>query len=895
MFSKEADLSEYNIDEDYLEMVLQFGYVTMFAVVLPITPLLAYLNNYFESRVDLFKLGSLKRPKVLLRSNIGAWQTCLEIISFIAVLTNCFLLAMISQKLQVLVPSIFAEHMSHEYGRVLAMIALEHILFGIKILMMNVIPDVPRHIQESLARDRLAASTENVKNRLFQLNQNDSTENPNDSSTNLSRQPAEKEPEAMDKEKGLDQTVQSLLQQLSSPYSFNPMSLLSIMGAPILLHQSNLSPYFYLPLAIFYLSYLQTSKDRVDRQAAIGIVSDPQLIKFVNEEMPSWISDSEFHRVEWLNSLLQRLWPTLSLAIEAKVTEMLGPILKANTPFYLSELSIKRFSMGSISPKIVGIRVLQSSDSTIRMDIEIRWAGDPMITLKVGTPPFPTNIELTSLRISSTIRVELLEMMPVIPCFQAISITCMKKPFVDFSLKVAAIDIMNIGPTQDYNITSLVRYIVHSSIENIALYPKKVIIPMTQECDIASLSQLVPVALLDLTIERGTNLKSVNLLGSSDPYVEIKTLEQKFKTKILYKSTQPVWNEHFEIMIYDLSTQVIDLVLYDSNDVSSSMDTCLGRCQLSLGHLKYHQNTQKNFTLQDVDKGSLTVSALLIPLGGAKKNSTKAVNNKSGISHQNAASSMNIDLERLRKGETDVIDDILYDLPIDELNENNLRSDPLFTFDNDDEEDEEDDEDDCEALESIVPKEEDSSPNAATTTSEISSSKSNSPSPLNKDINDKSIQAKANLQNRTQLLKKQVTVRDLNLPTSGVLTITNIKVRNLKPNESSSMFGLFEGAIRPYVVFSIGKHSKETKYLKNNNDPHYPDTFSFIIKNAQDDVLHIRVMDYKKMSSHKLWGDIRIPVLDIAKSAKVEQEYMIEGEIQECFIGCKMSWASTSS
>lgn len=54
---REISLSEYDMDEDYLELVLQYGYATMFAAVFPEAPIFALLNNLFEASIDLSKLG----------------------------------------------------------------------------------------------------------------------------------------------------------------------------------------------------------------------------------------------------------------------------------------------------------------------------------------------------------------------------------------------------------------------------------------------------------------------------------------------------------------------------------------------------------------------------------------------------------------------------------------------------------------------------------------------------------------------------------------------------------------------------------------------------------------------------------------------------------------------
>ena len=41
---------------EYLEMVIQYGFVTIFVTAFPLAPLLALVNNVFELRVDAKKL-----------------------------------------------------------------------------------------------------------------------------------------------------------------------------------------------------------------------------------------------------------------------------------------------------------------------------------------------------------------------------------------------------------------------------------------------------------------------------------------------------------------------------------------------------------------------------------------------------------------------------------------------------------------------------------------------------------------------------------------------------------------------------------------------------------------------------------------------------------------------
>ena len=58
--------------EEYLEMVIQYGFITMFCVSFPLGPLFSYLNNLIEIRIDAFKvLTQYKRPLPKKAENIG--------------------------------------------------------------------------------------------------------------------------------------------------------------------------------------------------------------------------------------------------------------------------------------------------------------------------------------------------------------------------------------------------------------------------------------------------------------------------------------------------------------------------------------------------------------------------------------------------------------------------------------------------------------------------------------------------------------------------------------------------------------------------------------------------------------------------------------------------------
>ncbi|KAM5318967.1 anoctamin-5 isoform 3-T4 [Glossophaga mutica] len=82
---------------EYLETVIQFGFVTLFVASFPLAPLLALLNNVIEIRVDAWKLTTqYRRPVAAKAHSIGVWQDILYGMTVISVASNAFIVAFTS-------------------------------------------------------------------------------------------------------------------------------------------------------------------------------------------------------------------------------------------------------------------------------------------------------------------------------------------------------------------------------------------------------------------------------------------------------------------------------------------------------------------------------------------------------------------------------------------------------------------------------------------------------------------------------------------------------------------------------------------------------------------------------------------------------------------------------
>jgi hypothetical protein len=136
---------------DFDEMVIQFGYVTLFVVAFPITPLLALLANILETRVDASKLCKLvRRPEPRGAANMGTWFDILGFVSFVAVATNVAIICFETPQ--------FDEWFPSEQSQVFAFLIAEHAILLLKFAVAYFVPDEPAEVSTHLLRQEYLVS-----------------------------------------------------------------------------------------------------------------------------------------------------------------------------------------------------------------------------------------------------------------------------------------------------------------------------------------------------------------------------------------------------------------------------------------------------------------------------------------------------------------------------------------------------------------------------------------------------------------------------------------------------------------------------------------------------------------------------------------------------------------
>ncbi|KAG2641480.1 hypothetical protein PVAP13_2KG230500 [Panicum virgatum] len=316
---------------------------------------------------------------------------------------------------------------------------------------------------------------------------------------------------------------------------------------------------------------LRRSRKRVAKTADIkvlGSLGRDDLRKLCGDNFPEWISFPQFEQVKWLNKHLSKLWPFVAEAATAVVKESVEPLLDDYRPPGIKSLKFSKFSLGTVSPKIEGIRIQNLQPGQIIMDIDFRWGGDPSIILAVDAVVASLPIQLKDLQAYTVIRV-VFQLSEEIPCISAVVVALLAdpEPKIQYTLKAVGGSLTAVPGLSD-----MIDDTVNSIVSDMLQWPHSDL-------------ELKPQGRLSVTVVKATSLKNKELIGKSDPYVRLYVRPMfKVKTKVIDDNLNPEWNETFELIVEDKETQSVILEVYDEDKLQQ--DKRLGVAKLALNNLE---------------------------------------------------------------------------------------------------------------------------------------------------------------------------------------------------------------------------------------------------------------------------------------------------------------------
>ncbi|NXP26448.1 ANO9 protein, partial [Scytalopus superciliaris] len=109
------EVNTFSLFNEFLEMMIQYSFTTIFVAAFPFAPLLAFLNNLLEIHMDAKKMMRLHRRMVPRKAkDIGIWLQVLEAIGILAVIGNGLVIAITSDFIPVQVYKYMYSHCARE-------------------------------------------------------------------------------------------------------------------------------------------------------------------------------------------------------------------------------------------------------------------------------------------------------------------------------------------------------------------------------------------------------------------------------------------------------------------------------------------------------------------------------------------------------------------------------------------------------------------------------------------------------------------------------------------------------------------------------------------------------------------------------------------------------------
>lgn len=310
---------------------------------------------------------------------------------------------------------------------------------------------------------------------------------------------------------------------------------------------------------LFIYSQPTDVKDPVIRPLA---EQDSNTLENLLPEIPLWVKNPDYDRVDWINKFLEYMWPYLDKAICKMAKNIAKPLIAEQIPKYkIDSIEFEALSLGSLPPTFQGMKVYITDEKELIMEPSLKWAANPNILVALRAFGLKATVQVVDVQVFASPRITLKPLVPSFPCFAKILVSLMDKPHVDFGLKVVGCDLMSVP-----GLYRFVQEFIKEQVANLYLWPRTLEVPILDPTK----AMRRPVGSLHVKVIRAMKLKKKDLLGASDPYVKIKITEDKLpskKTTVKHKNLNPEWNEEFHYQVRDPETQALQFTVYDWEQV----------------------------------------------------------------------------------------------------------------------------------------------------------------------------------------------------------------------------------------------------------------------------------------------------------------------------------------
>lgn len=290
------------------------------------------------------------------------------------------------------------------------------------------------------------------------------------------------------------------------------------------------------------------------------------------ENLPSWVYFPEKEQAEWVNSIIDQMWPYVDGMVYKILKETVEPEMQKNMPKALNTLYFETIDLGNKPPYVANVKSYPSKEerkSEFIFDMDIVYNGDATIKLAVKK----VKLGLSNIELRGVLRVIFKPLVAEYNPVGGVTVFFLNRPKLKFDLT----NLLNVLDLP--GLKSSLRRITDDVIASFVVLPNRVAVPLAAGVDASDLQYPIPEGVLRVKVVEAKDLiaKDIGFVkkGKSDPYAIIRIGAQSFRTKMISNDLNPEWNETFEAFVDNSEGQELEAVIYDED--TSSKDSKIGR------------------------------------------------------------------------------------------------------------------------------------------------------------------------------------------------------------------------------------------------------------------------------------------------------------------------------
>ncbi|KAM3877865.1 extended synaptotagmin-1-like [Diretmus argenteus] len=658
-------------------------------------------------------------------------------------------------------------------------------------------------------------------------------------------------------------------------------------------------------------------------RSAIQLLTDEQegytslKVTKSKRDLPAWVNFPDVEKVEWLNKVLQQVWPFVGQYLEKLLVETIAPSIR-NSSTHLQTLSFTKVDMGDKAMKVVGIKAHTENDKgQVLLDLYISYVGNVEIDVEVKR--YFCKAGVKGIQLHGMMRVILEPLIGDVPIVGAVTMFFIRRPKLDINwtgltnlLDIPGLNIMSDGMIMD-------------AIASFLVLPNRLTVPLVPDLHVSQLRSPLPRGVVRIHLLEADDLPAKDnymkgvMAGMSDPYALLRVGPQTFTSHHIDNTLCPKWGVMYEVIVHEVPGQELEVEVYDKD---TDQDDFLGRAKLDLGIVKKSIVVDDWFALKDTRSGRVHLKLEWLALLPSTDRLEQILKRNESVTCKTAdppsSAILVVYLDKaealpMKKGNKEP--NPMVQLSVQDITREsrtcyttiNPEWEDAFTFFIQDPHKQDID---------IQVKDVDRVQTLGSLTiplSRVLSSPSlsldqwfqlDNSGPASRiyintvlrvlwlDEEHISSDVSSNLEAKSKLLPKQTSPHP-SFATEGLLRIHLLAGQNLIPKDNM-MGGMVKGKSDPYVKINIGGETFTSQVINRNLNPTWNEMYEVVLTQLPGQDLHMEVFDKDMDMKDDFMGRLKINLKDIIDSQYTDQWYTLS-DVKSGRVHLVLEWVPTAS